>query len=80
MTPALHTGDVIKVRQGSMEIYMVRSYLGCVMRLIHLGNAQHGDNPTRYAGALRVYPGPVTIDGVPVRIEMGLNGRPRVVA
>lgn len=84
MTPTLHTGDVIKVRQGSMELYRVqRQYL---LRhwwpgLLYIGNAQHGDNPARYADATRVYPGPVTIDGVPCRIEMGaVNGRPRVVA
>lgn len=81
MSTALHTGDVIKVRQGSMELY----WIGYIRKdgapaLWHIGNLQHDDNATRYADAPRIYPGPVTINGVPARIEMGLNGRPRVVA
>lgn len=73
----LHSGDVITIRQGSMEVYEV-----ALPRLRYLGNLQHGSNATRYAGIQRVYPDMrLTIDGRPVRIERSkINGRPVVVA
>lgn len=73
----LKSGDIITMKQGSMEVYVVMP-----SRLKHLGNLHNGSNATRYAGAKRLrWPCAVMIDGVPFKIDVSkITQRPVIVS